>query len=365
MFDVDLFWRGFLLSILAVISIYILVDALVLRRRPKRTDKQSKLINVLLAAWIVVLFGLIVNLITLYGVLQTIADKILGFSVLSIATTGIVLIFKTSITTNFAQGIVATFGVFFAANVVTKMASLGFSGLQLALIGMVSGAFVSFLMGLFIDIAIIRKSKYITSIGKQMITMGLVLVVSGLIPVVYGIPTLTVPRLSYGPNIEIPFQDYMISITPHALYAFIIAIVLLALLFSALRFTKWGLGVRATASSEIVAGMMGVNTRLITALSWAIAGALGGVAAYLIAEGGSLSVGMMTETQVNGFMAGILGGFSSFLGPIVGSFLIPVLSAMFFYVSYLWSNTLVYGIILLIILAKPLGLFGKKIAKKV
>jgi branched-chain amino acid transport system permease protein len=365
MFDTKVFWNSFFLSILALIFVYVLVDTLVFRKRSKRTDKQNKLINGLIALWILILFGLLVDLISLYGVVQTIADKILAFSVLSLATTGIVLIFKTSITTNFAQGIVATFGVFFSANVVTRFSNSGLTGLQLALIGMAAGAIVSFFLGMFIDIAIIRKSKYITSVGKQMITMGLVLVISGLIPVVYGIPTLSVPRLSYSDAIQIPFQGSYVSITPHALYAFLIAIVLLTLLFSALRFTKWGLGVRATASNEIVAGMMGVNTRLITALSWAIAGALGGVAAYLIAEGGSLSVGMMTATQVNGFMAGILGGFSGFLGPIVGSFLIPVLSALFFYVSFLWSNALVYGIILLIILAKPLGLFGKKIAKKV
>lgn len=365
MFDTELFWRQFFLVLIASLGVFFLIDLLWLRKRPKRTEKQNRWINILIGLWIASLFWMFSGLITWYGVVITVADKILSFSSLALATTGIVLIFKTSITTNFAQGIVATFGVYFASVVITRATAWGLSGWQLALFGMVCGAIVSFVMGLFIDVFIIRKSKYITSVGKQMITMGLVLVVSGLIPVIYGIPTLSVPRLSYGDPILIPFGANTVSITPHAMWALVITVVLLGLLFSALRFTKWGLGVRATASNEIVAGMMGVNTRLITALSWAIAGALGGVSAYLLAEGGSLSVGMMTATQVNGFLSGILGGFSSFLGPIVGAILIPVLSALFFYVSSLWSNALVYGIILLIVLAKPLGLFGKKIAKKV
>jgi branched-chain amino acid transport system permease protein len=365
MFDTELFWRQFVLVLIASLGAFFLIDLLWLRKRPKRTEKQNRWINILIGLWILSLFWMFSGLITWYGVVITVADKILSFSALSLATTGIVLIFKTSITTNFAQGIVATFGVYFSSIVITRATAWGLAGWQLALFGMVCGAIVSFLMGLFIDVFIIRKSKYITSVGKQMITMGLVLVVSGLIPVIYGIPTLSVPRLSYGDPILIPFGANTVSITPHAMWALVITVVLLGLLFSALRFTKWGLGVRATASNDIVAGMMGVNTRLITALSWAIAGALGGVAAYLLAEGGSLSVGMMTATQVNGFLSGILGGFSSFLGPIVGAVLIPVLSALFFYVSSLWSNAFVYGIILLIVLAKPLGLFGKKIAKKV
>ncbi|MDD3123182.1 MAG: branched-chain amino acid ABC transporter permease, partial [Candidatus Izemoplasmatales bacterium] len=145
-----------------------------------------------------------------------------------------------------------------------------------------------------------------------------------------------------------------------------ITIVLLTTLFSALRFTKWGLGVRATASNEIVASMMGVNTRVITALSWAIAGALGGVAAVILTPStGQITVSLMVPTQVNGFMAAILGGFSSLVGPLLASILIPILTGLFSFIVPLWQNAVVYIFILVIVLVKPLGLFGKRIAKKV
>ena len=90
-----------------------------------------------------------------------------------------------------------------------------------------------------------------------------------------------------------------------------------------LKFTKWGIGVRATASNEKVASMMGVNTKRITLTSWAIASALGALAAALYAPTiFTLSPNMMVGMQVNGFLAAVLGGFAIlFGGPIVAAVL--------------------------------------------
>jgi len=231
---------------------------------------------------------------------------------------------------------------------------------------MIVGAVTAFILGILIDVLIIRRAKVITSVGKQMITMGLVLVFAGSIPLVFGTIPLPIPKLSYAPNISFTLFGNLLSITSHGFYSLIISITLLVVLFSALRFTKWGLGVRATASSEVVAGMMGVNTRIITAMSWGIAGLLGGVAAVILTPSITIAgVSMMVPTQVNGFMAAILGSFSSFAGPLVASILIPILNGLLSFVVGLWKNAVVYLIILIIVLVKPMGLFGKKIAKKV
>lgn len=240
------------------------------------------------------------------------------------------------------------------------------SNLLVVFLAMVASALTAFALGIFIDTVIIRNARRVTSVGKQMITMGLVLVFSGIMPLIFGILSLEIPRFSYDPAIPFHLFGAPLTISVHAMYSLMITIVLLALLFSALRFTKWGLGVRATASNEIVASMMGVNTRVITAMSWAIAGLLGGVAAVIYAPGyGSVSVTLMVSNQVNGFMAAILGSFSSFGGPLLSSVLMKVLTALLVFIVPLWQNAVVYLFILLVVLIKPLGLFGKRIAKKV
>lgn len=367
LFETKPFWNHMLLFLAISVVLYLVVDFFVLKRFPKRSRNQNYLINGLLIAGLLFLFQQMIFVIGFPLFVQTVLNMVVSICVLVLATTGIVLIFKTSFTTNFAQGMMATFGAYTAAKLIQGWASTHPEMNQtfMVLLAMIGSALVAFLLGIFIDTMIIRKAKYVTSVGKQMITMGLVLVFSGIMPIVFGILPLEIPRLSYE---IVGFNLFGLSVTisRQAIYALMITIFLLATLFSALRFTKWGLGVRATASNEVVASMMGVNTRVITAMSWAIAGALGGVAAVLLTPTvGQVSVALMVPTQVNGFMSAILGSFSSFGGPLLSGILIPILTGLFSYFGALWQNAIVYLFILLIVLVKPLGLFGKRIAKKV
>jgi branched-chain amino acid transport system permease protein len=156
-------------------------------------------------------------------------------------------------------------------------------------------------------------------------------------------------------------------VSGHALLSIIITIVVLGGLFVALKYTKWGLGVRATASNETVASMMGVNTKFITAMSWGLAGGIGALASALFAPTVfTLSPDLMLGLQINGFLAAVLGGFSTFAGPMIAAFIIPISRVFAWqFLSNEWSNAIVYLLVLLIILIKPVGLLGKRIAKKV
>lgn len=302
------------------------------------------------------------------GFIQILLGSLIQAAILALATFGIVLIFKTSSTTNFAQGSIASFGAYVMYAVINMLYdknSGGYTPWYIYLIGMLASIIVAFLIGLFVDTIIIRKAKFITSAGKQMITMGLVLILTALTDIIFGVLPKTIDRISYE-NFGTT-GNFQITMTGHELFGIILAFTVLTLVFMSLRFTKWGLGVRATASNEIVSSMMGVNTRFITAMSWAIAGALGALAAALYAPvvPGYLSSAMMSSFQVNGFLALILGGSSTFFGPIVAAIIIPIASGIISYYNSAWSNVIIYALILIVILIKPNGLFGKKVQKKV
>lgn len=373
MFFQEGFWKEIIIFVLILAVVYFLISRFALKKSKNVEKKQGTLINVLLAIAIAYLFYRIYSLIPEVlnapeFFVKNIINSLGYVCVLSLATTGIVLIFKTSNTTNFAQGMMATIGAFVAAKLVIYLSQTytEMSNTAMVLLAMLVGALIAFLVGIFIDAVIIRNSKLPTAVGKQMITMGLVLIITGLIPIVFGNIPLSLPRMMYGDNIEFTLFSMELVITQNDLLTIIITVVLLAILFSMLRFTKWGLGVRATASNETVASMMGVNTKVITALSWAIAGFLGAVAAVIWAPGqGSLAVALMVPTQVNGFMAAILGSFGSFVGPLIASIFIPIITGLLTLVTVGWENAIVYAIILVIVLVKPAGLFGKKVAKKV
>jgi branched-chain amino acid transport system permease protein len=232
---------------------------------------------------------------------------------------------------------------------------------------MLAGILISFVAGYLIHAVIFKNAKYTNVATKQIITMGLVIVITGLIPILFG---GTITRISF------PFSKESVSLLGvpfpiHSLITLIIAAIIIATIFILLKYTKWGLGVRSVASNERVAGLMGINTDFINALSWAIAGALGALSAITYTAAiGSLASTSMIEMQVNAFFASILGGFSTFHGPLAGAFLLTTGQTIIpkILVNWnlaQWSNTILYLAIMVSVLIKPFGLFGKKIAKKV
>lgn len=282
-----------------------------------------------------------------------------------LATFAVTLIFKTSYTTNFAQGVISALGAYVAVDLTLA------NGCPLW-IGALAGIIVAFVVGVAIDVLIFRNGRYVNALGKQIITMGLISIVIGIIPFIFkvahfeSVPVVPFIHLTQGITLGGVFIQY------NTIVSVVVTVVLLVAVFVLLQKSKWGLSVRATASNETVAGMMGINTKMITAISWGIAGAFGAVAAILYIGNVTLSNGyIMTMTQINAFLAGILGGFATFYGPIFGAVIIYLLNVIIgcicIHLPVLsnWKAAIVYLIVMLLVLWKPQGLFGRKTVKKV
>ncbi len=307
-------------------------------------------------------------------VLEIVFNALLAFSFLSLATFGIVLIFRTSSTTNFAQGSLGILGAFATSYFIDKQGVNDLTGLPGVTISsptqlilpMLGGIAISFIAGYLIDAVIFRRAKYTNVATKQIITMGLVIVITGLIPLVFG----STNRVSFKFSTDI-VEWFGIPLPVHRLVTLLFATIIIGSIFILLKYTKWGLGVRSVASNERVAGLMGINTNRINAMSWAIAGALGALSAITYtAAVSSLSSPAMIDVQINAFYASILGGFSTFYGPLGGAFILSAGQAIFprILINWglaQWSNTVLYAAIMIAVLIKPVGLFGKKIVKKV
>lgn len=306
-------------------------------------------------------------MISMQDILQTIVNSLPTIGRYALVTIGIVLIFRTTATTNFAQGLIATFGTF-----VVTWASLTYTALPLW-VCLLLGMAAAFALGMFVDVALIRRARRITPSGKQMITMGVMMILVNVTPVLFRDITLwTRPGKSFSTAI-ISFQlfGYTLNITEMGLMAFVLAAIVLSLVFAALKFTKWGLGVRATAANENVAQMLGVNTRVITAFSWALAGALASLGGFFTGAGTALNVTLMGNAQIYGFLACVLGGFGSFPAPILGAVIIPLIynfagnPAIMGPNAGMWQNLITFVVVLLLILIFPNGILGKKYIKKV
>lgn len=304
---------------------------------------------------------------SIQDILQTLVNSLPMIGRYSLVTMGIVLIFRTTATTNFAQGLIGTFGTFFVT-----FLSLTFTGLPLW-ICLIAGMVVGFVLGMFMDVALVRRARRITSSGKQMITMGVMMILVNVTPMLFRDITLwTRPGKTFTTGIlHFRLFGQPLNITEMGLLAFGIAAIVLIAVFVALKYTKWGLGVRATAANETVAQMLGVNTRVITAFSWALAGAMATLGGFFTGAGTALNVTLMGNAQVYGFLACVLGGFGSFPAPILGAVIIPLIynfagnPQLMGPNAGMWQNMITFVVVLLLILAFPNGLLGKKYIKKV
>ncbi|MDR2609927.1 MAG: branched-chain amino acid ABC transporter permease [Clostridiales Family XIII bacterium] len=276
-------------------------------------------------------------------------------SVYALAALGIIIVWRTNLVMHFAQGSMGMFSATAVAFVLNR------AGLPLWL-SVLAGVGVAVLLGFAVDFSIIRRLKKATAVGKEIITLGLIMVFLGLAPIIFGTDPMQLPKFITSGDVQLGGA----SISYNALLNIIIGIVITLVLFYILQNTKIGLAVRATASSEITARLMGIPTRTVTLFSWATAGVLGMLAGVMIAPTVMVTPSFMNAVQVNALFACVLGGFQTFYGPVIGAYLIAICSNFLkLYVSSVWGEQLMYLIILAFLLFRPNGLVGKTYIKKV
>jgi branched-chain amino acid transport system permease protein len=149
-----------------------------------------------------------------------------------------------------------------------------------------------------------------------------------------------------------------------ALDAAIVAIALLLMvgLSYVLRATALGRSIRAVAQDRVAAALLGIDLERTIALTFFIASALGGAAGILIGlQYDSVSVNMGTRIELKGLAIIILGGMGSVTGAVVGAFLLGAVETLSVaYVSSSYRDAIAFGVMFLILVIRPSGLFGKR-----
>ena len=157
----------------------------------------------------------------------------------------------------------------------------------------------------------------------------------------------------------------------HITYITLITLIISGICTGALLFfihkTKMGKAMRAVSEDAGAAQLMGINVSSTISLAFAIGSGLGAVAGVIYGAKFSLInpyIGAMLG--IKAFIAAVLGGIGSIPGAMVGGLMIGVAESLTIsYISSDFSDAIVFGILILILLIKPAGLFGKNVREKV
>lgn len=288
-------------------------------------------------------------------ILRIIFNSLETGSAYALAALGIVLIFRTSKTTNFAQGMIGALNAYVAAYIALNQ------GLSIWVVTLIA-LFTAFLTGITIDTLMIRPAKKVLPVSKQIITLGIIMIIVGIIPFVFGVNNFQLA--SFFPTGSVDILGATLRF--NTIFVITVSFAVMGFMFWFIQKTKWGLAIRVTASDEQTSKLMGVPTATVTMMSWAAAAMLATLAALFVAPRVSVYPNMLLNVQISAFFASTLGGFSTFLGPVVGSYIIAFLrNFTSFYISDIWGNVIVYVGILVFLYFRPYGIFGKKPQKKV
>jgi branched-chain amino acid transport system permease protein len=281
---------------------------------------------------------------------QVVVDGIADGSIYAALALALVLIFRSTGIVNFAQGEMAMFSTF-----VAWALHQGGRPLWLALLGAFA---VSFLGGMAIERVLIRPVEGGRPLTLLIVTLGLLVLINAAAGWIWGFANRGFP--SIFPSGAARLGSVALSLESLGIIAVLLVVVgLLWLLF---QHTKLGLAMRAAAQNPESSRLVGINVGRLLMLGWGLAALLGALAGVLVAPRLFLDVNLMGGVLVYAFAGAALGGFDSPLGAVVGGWIIGVAENLAgTYVEAIGADLKVLvplGIIFVVLLVRPSGLFG-------
>jgi branched-chain amino acid transport system permease protein len=288
--------------------------------------------------------------------LQLVVNGLGKGAVFALLALGFVVIFKATEVINFAHGSLVLFGGYLV--VVTRDA-LGWFGAALA--GILGAA----LLGLVVERLLLSRSRFADPASLALLTIGVDVIVTEEIVRRLGV---TIPFIGDEWDAK-PVQLGGITLFRTHLVALAVATVLITAFALAFKYTNWGVSMRAQAENKEAAALMGIRSSRVTATAWVVAGALAGVAVLFIATQDFSGAGLSRGTHsiaLAAFPAAILGGLDSAVGAVVGGLIVGLVEALSAqYISFDFSKSAVFLVMLVVLVIRPSGLFGTRESTRV
>jgi branched-chain amino acid transport system permease protein len=206
-----------------------------------------------------------------------------------------------------------------------------------------------------------KLAPLISAIGMSFVLQNIGLVWKG--PAVQGfenvIPNVNVLTTVLG-------LDTGISVTYKQLFVAVVTIPLLVSLTWFVKNTRQGKAMRATAQDPNAAGLMGINVDRTIALTFILGGALAGAAGVVqILFNNATVYTLGFRFGLNAFTSAVLGGIGNLTGAVLGGIVLGLVNAFSDrYLSAQWTNAIVFGVLIGILVFRPTGLLGQQLADR-
>jgi branched-chain amino acid transport system permease protein len=281
--------------------------------------------------------------------LQTIVNGLLYGATLAVAAVGFSLIFGVMNVINLAHGVFVVGGAYAA---LVAWTYFGIDPFVMVLPLMALGFALGWLVERGIIGPCVHKSGPITAL---LVTFGVSLIASDVLTVVFSSSVRNIsPPYAFE---SVKFAGVSIDVARGA--AFLAALILITVLVLFLRLTQWGQMIRATAQMELAARLCGIDTRAVYALTFAVGSAFAMASGILIGLILPFTPADEVQWTVYAFIVVTLGGVGSPAGALVGGLLLGLTAILTqTFLGAIYTNVIMFVILLLMLLLRPNGLLG-------
>ena len=284
---------------------------------------------------------------------QRLVDGLSNGSIYGTFALAVVLVWRSTGTLNLAQ---APMGMLCAFIGWKLEVSAGLPAVPAVVIAVAAG----FVLGAVIEVTTIRPlERQRSHLPVIIVTLGIGLAIEAIAGRVFTLNSVSMSSL-------FPFGGFTVAAIQVTWYTagLITAIIVVALLLWALfNQTRVGLHMRAAVDNPGSAQLSGIRRGRMLMLGWALAGALGALAACLIAPVTGVQTTMLDSVLLYAFAAAILGGLDSPLGAVVGALVIGVFQELVSsYISVIGNDMSLLAVLVVIVitlLVRPRGIFGR------
>ncbi len=272
-------------------------------------------------------------------------------SIYALISCGYVLIYRTSRVLNLAHGelmMLGAYGLFTTASL--------FGHHPLLAIAM--SAVLALTVGVLVYVVLMRRMTGESVLAAVLTTIALGILLRGAMVLAFGAQEQhPLPLLGFE-NASIAIGSARISAVSLTLVLATAAVY--AGLWAFLRYTVWGIRMRAAGQNPLLAAQRGIGLHGIYALAWGLATFTAGLAGMLIACDAALDQ-TMVMIGLKAFPAALVGGLDSLLGALVGSLVVAGAEVLLiYYVDPLLSDVVPFAVLLAMLVVRPWGLFGTR-----
>ena len=265
---------------------------------------------------------------------------------------------------NFAHGDLCALGAFIGLSVLTGGLGAGHPGAALLILAFVVTIVVISVAGVALELLAYRPLRKADRLAAVVSALGASLLIENGIMLVWGpdvhvFPAGLLPQTAWHiAGAVISFVQVMIIVVSFAL---------MAALYLFVNHTRYGTAIRAAAIDQVAARLMGINVNRVIASVFVIGPALGAIGGLFIGVYYREAYFTMGWTYgLYAFISAILGGIGNIPGAMLGGVLLGLFNAFAAgYISSSWQDAITFALLILILIFRPSGLLGERVAEKV